>query len=284
LRYKSRSRSLEQIDHKILRHSRAVEETLEGLLSLGRPLRVLEVGFGRGRALAELAWRFRESDVAFFGVDLERTKPITRSEDLRLVAAEFEIVPDGELERFRVPTLDFYDAQDLRFEDETLDLVYTAVTMRFMPRKADFLREVCRVLRPGGRGLLQVGESGWRYPQGPVSGDATVTPYRSRLVLVHGDELIPLPAYLELVGRDRFRLSCASQGRCTILIEKLAPGRLEMCLVKDERLSCPMGVLFTKSDGQPDDGYRSVYRVSDREHAAMLARGLIEPRSGGPAG
>jgi len=281
---RSRSRSLEQIDHKILRHSRVVEETLDELLSLGRPLRVLEVGFGRGRALVELAWTFRASDVEFFGVDLERTRPVTQSEDLRLVAREFDIIPAGELEGFRVPSLDFYDAQDLRFEDETFDLVYTAVTMRFMPRKADFLREVCRVLRPGGRALLHVGESGWRYPQGPVSGDATVTPYRSRLVLVHGGELIPLPAYLELVGGTRFRLRCARTGRCTILVEKLAPGRLEMDLVKDEKLSCPMEALpFTESDGQPDDGYRSVYRISDREHAAMLERGLIERISERPA-
>src|SRR5262249_40130835 len=115
-------------------------------------------------------------------------------------------------------------------------------------------------------------------------GDATVTPYRSRLVLVHDDELIPLPAYLELVGGDRFRLSCASQGRGTILIEKVSPGRLEEDPVQGERLSRPLGALFPTQDGHPDDGYRSVYRVSDREHAAMLSRGLIEPRSGGTAG
>jgi ubiquinone/menaquinone biosynthesis C-methylase UbiE len=50
-----------------------------------------------------------------------------------------------------VPVLDFYDASTLNFDDESMDFVYSAVTIRFMKKKIEFIEEVARVLRPGER-------------------------------------------------------------------------------------------------------------------------------------
>lgn len=46
------------------------------------------------------------------------------------------------------------DARDLTFADKTFDLVYSFHALEHIPRPADALREMCRVLRPGGHFLL----------------------------------------------------------------------------------------------------------------------------------
>jgi tRNA G46 methylase TrmB len=67
-----RLRSLGHINHQ-LRAVGRLEDHVARLVEWqpGR-VEVLEVGFGCGRALLELSRRFRDSDVGFHGVDLNR--------------------------------------------------------------------------------------------------------------------------------------------------------------------------------------------------------------------
>lgn len=84
-------RTLSETSHRILKHSQLIETTLADLLQQRRAASVLEVGFGRGRALLELA-------------------------------------------NFNLPEIFFYDATRLHFDDESLDLIYSVVTVRFINR------------------------------------------------------------------------------------------------------------------------------------------------------
>jgi hypothetical protein len=67
-----RLRSLAHINHH-LRAAGSLEEHISRLLEKqdGR-VEVLEVGFGYGRVLLELSWLFRDREVGFHGVDLNR--------------------------------------------------------------------------------------------------------------------------------------------------------------------------------------------------------------------
>jgi len=80
-----RTRSLADIEH-LLRAAGGVESAVTGLLERRAPIDVLEVGFGHGRALLELAWRLRDREVTFHGVDIGYKSPVQAREDLRGVA------------------------------------------------------------------------------------------------------------------------------------------------------------------------------------------------------
>jgi SAM-dependent methyltransferase len=256
-----RTRSLESIE-ELLEAAGGVEAAIRKLLDVRSPVDVLEVGFGHGRALLELAWRLRDSDVRFHGVDAGYKSPIQRPEDLRGVARTYGIVPEEELERLELPSIAFYDATELRFPDESLDLVFSAVTIRFMPDKARHIEEACRVLRPGGRAILHIGEANWNYPWGKTTDDRVLTPYTSRFVLKHGDDLVPLPDYLELFEGDVFRFGLTLSTRCILIVDKLAPGRLALELDRDDDLTMNgRKVPLRNRHGDVRGGIRSVYNV-----------------------
>jgi SAM-dependent methyltransferase len=234
------------------------------------------VGFGHGRALLELAWRLRDRDAVFHGVDIGYKSPIQTRDDLRAVARAHGIVPASELDRFELPFIHLYDATRLHFPDESLDLVFSAVTIRFMRDKALHIEEVCRALRPGGRAILHIGESNWDYPWGRIDDDRVLTPYTNRLVLKHDDELVPLPDYLELFEGDVFRFELTRSTRCILIVDKLASGSLSLDLDYDPELSMNgRKVPLRSSRGEIRGGFRSVYDVKapiyDRLAAARPA-------------
>jgi hypothetical protein len=66
---------------------------IEQQLARGGPVSVLEIGFGWGGALVELAWRFRDAPAQFAGVNPEPELPVERAEDLAVVAEALGIVP-----------------------------------------------------------------------------------------------------------------------------------------------------------------------------------------------
>jgi len=274
---RSRTRSLAEIDHKIVDESRIIEETLTRLVAAGRPLSVLEVGFGWGRALTELAWMFHDHPIEFHGVDIDCKRPVEHNEDLREIARKFGIVPEPALAGFRVPQLHFYDATRLHFADESIDLIYSAVAIRFFERKAEFLEEVCRVLRPGGVALLQMAELDWNYPYGLANDDENITPYLSRMVLMRGTELIPVPAYFSLFEGDTFRFRFTIDSRCSIIIEKFQRGRLTLGLEYNAGLSGPTIGLpsWQRKLGKPKDGFRSVYDIPADMYRALVEQGLL---------
>jgi len=268
-----RMRTLTDIND-IFKAATKLESAISELSETRTKLEVLEVGFGYGLAMLELAWRFRDREITFHGVDM--TKHINKREDLRNIARQFQIIPESELAGFELPHPYFYDATQLHFDDESLDLIYSAVTIRFIRHKAQFLEEVCRVLKPGGRAILHISESNWNYPYGLAADDRILTAYTNRFVLRYGNELIPLPIYAKLFEGDRFRFHFTTNSRCILLLSKLASGRLSLQLDYNEELSMSGRKLpLRNSKGEVRGGFRSVYDVRPELYDDLFKKGLL---------
>src|ERR1051326_9034017 len=139
--YRSRSRSLAQLNRRLRPKGPPIETIIDGMLAEGRTPSVLEIGFGWGRVLIELAERFRSRPVSLRGINRESRPPVERSSDLAAVAKALGLVPPGEIVDLPLPALDFYDATALRLADESVDFVYSAVTIRFVEDKARLIEE-----------------------------------------------------------------------------------------------------------------------------------------------
>jgi SAM-dependent methyltransferase len=269
-----RLRSLAHINHH-LQAVGSLEEHISRLLEKqdGR-VEALEVGFGYGRVLLELSWLFRDCDVGFHGVDLNRY--VDGPEQLRAIARTYGIIPAEELAEARMPALHFYDATRLKFADESFDFVYSAITVRFMRDKALFIEEVSRVLRQGGTAILHIGESNWDYPHGLASDDRVLTPFTSRLVLRHDRELIPLADYLQLFAAGPFAFRLTPESRCILLLDKLGSGSLSLGLRLNEQLSdSGRRVPLRNRHGEVLGGYRTVYDVSPQRYQELVDRGVL---------
>lgn len=251
-----KTRSLAEINHKILKDSRIIETTLSELLSKGKGLKVLEVGFGYGRALLELAWHFRNERVSFYGLN-KKAQPIEKQKDLIVIAKDYGIIPEEYLANFNLPEVFFYDAARLHFDDANIDFVYSAVTVRFIERKAEFLEEVCRVLRPGGVALLDMGEPSWDYPYSRVCHEKMLTPHINRFVLKYGNELIPLPTYLRYFEKDSFEFKFLPNSRCVLKVTKGGLGAVALQLEYNDELSVPMEQFYTNIGANKDIGDRA---------------------------
>ena len=275
---KDKFRSLAHINH----HLRAVgglDEHIHRLLEKQpSPVEVLEVGFGYGRVLLELSRLFRDREVGFHGVDLNRY--VDGPEQLRVIAQTYGIIPAEELLTTRMPALDYYDATRLRFADESMDFVYSVITVRFMHDKALFIEEVSRVLRPGGTAVLHIGEANWDYPHGLASDDRVLTPFTSRMVLRHDRELIPLADYLRLFAGGPFVFRLTPESRCILLLEKLGCGSLSLGLHFNEQLSASGRSLPLRDRyGEVRGGYRTVYDVSPERYQELVDREILQPLS-----
>lgn len=88
-----------------------------------------------GVALLELAWRFRGKNIAFYGVDIEEKPELSSPERIVAFAREHGIIPEQQTDLLNIPNLYFYDASTLAFNDESMDFIYSAVTIRFMRKK-----------------------------------------------------------------------------------------------------------------------------------------------------
>jgi len=268
----AKTRSLESIDQKLFKGSSSLQTTIERLLESRRPISVLEIGCGAGRALMELVVAFRDAPVTFYAINKEPGHPLSSSADLVPVARQYGLDLDGDGAECALPELFFYDATTLHFPDNSIDLIYLSSVARFIANKAQFIEEVCRVLKPGGVALIQMSKSGWDYPAGPARGDLIVTPYPSRLVLTYGCELVPLPQYLKQFAKDGFEFEFISAPACVIRVTKHRAGTLDLGLEYDPLRSVPMTMLAYGADDlrEARGGFRSVYRVSDAGYRAML--------------
>ena len=279
----SRNRNVETID-QIFRATGGPAEFIDGLWFENAPFDVLEVGFGWGIALLQLAWRFHGRGIHFHGVDIEPKIELSTPERVVMFACEQGIVPEAQASELNPPRFSFYDATTLEFDDECMDFVFSAVTIRFMADKIAFIQEVARVLRPNGQALLHIGESHWSYPHSRVTDAPLLTPFTSRLILKHGDELIPLPAYFRLFENDRFSFRFTEQSRCILIMSKHKSGRLDLGLALNDGLTMSgRSVPLVNRKGEVRGGMRSVYDVSDAAYREAVRRGLI-PRGGGELG
>jgi ubiquinone/menaquinone biosynthesis C-methylase UbiE len=101
-------------------------------------LRVLEIGCGLGTDGAQ----FAEAGAEYTGVDLTEAS-------IELARKKFEFA--GLRGEFRVA-----DAEDLDFADDSFDLVYSHGVLHHTPDTALAVREIHRVLKPGGRAMVML--------------------------------------------------------------------------------------------------------------------------------
>ncbi len=103
-----------------------------------RGLKVLEIGCGLGTDGAQ----FAEAGADYTGVDLTDAA-------VELARKRFEL--------FNLPgTFKTADAENLNFEDESFDLVYSHGVLHHTPETRKAIEEVHRVLRPGGRTMVML--------------------------------------------------------------------------------------------------------------------------------
>jgi len=98
--------------------------------------RILEVGYGHGRTLAAAAQR--APDAWFSGIDLS-------SDAARVTARRCRMLPAERLD------LRVGDSAAMPWVDGSFDKVFSVHTIYFWSEPSQHLREMCRVLRPGGR-------------------------------------------------------------------------------------------------------------------------------------
>jgi SAM-dependent methyltransferase len=241
----ARDRPLEKVN-------RLLGVSLEDLV--GDP--ILEIGFGFGRVLLELALKF--PDLNFFGIDATSTGPVLSSEDLAWTHAEYDLA--GELPT-RLPDLGFYTLSPrpdtpgvakgvgrIRFPDETFQLIYSAVAIRFVADKAWLLEEVCRVLKVGGRAILHFDSQGWENQE------------FTRFVIRDGPTAIPVFEYLQSRAAG-FELRLSNSDHCVLEITREREGELNLGLEFDYQHSLEKDEMPVTADGQSIGGRRSAYRV-----------------------
>ena len=103
-----------------------------------RGLKVLEIGCGLGTDGAQ----FAKAGANYTGIDLTEAA-------VELARKRFEMFDlPGE---FRTA-----DAENLNFPDESFDLVYSHGVLHHTPDTAKAIREIHRVLRPGGRAVVML--------------------------------------------------------------------------------------------------------------------------------
>jgi SAM-dependent methyltransferase len=103
-----------------------------------RGLKVLEIGCGLGTDGAQ----FAEAGADYTGVDLTEAA-------VDLARKRFELFDlQG---KFQIA-----DAESLDFEDESFDLVYSHGVLHHTPETGKAIREIHRILRPGGRAVVML--------------------------------------------------------------------------------------------------------------------------------
>ena len=140
---------------------RAIREAV-GLLAIRPGLTVLEAGCGDG-AVIPLLLEAAGSSGRVVGVDT----------DLEAVAAAR--VTYGDLISAGRVGIQVADLQDLPFDDGSFDAVWMSSVLHHVEQPARAIRELARVLRPGGRLAVLDGDNGGSFPFVPWRLDLEIT-------------------------------------------------------------------------------------------------------------
>lgn len=121
-----------------------------GHVTIQRGFKVLDVGCGGGRTVEKLAGVAAEGVV--YGIDYaDGSIAVSRAHNAKLIEAARVVIQKASVSQ-------------LPFPDETFDLVTAIETQYYWPNLAEDMREILRVLKPGGR-LVVIAEmyKGGRY-------------------------------------------------------------------------------------------------------------------------
>jgi SAM-dependent methyltransferase len=184
---------------------------IDARLAGQRVVRVLELGCGYAIALLDLVARYG-SRVETSGINLREENG--QDEILHREAKARRIEVDAQVNA--LPSIVHGDvAQGLPFADGTFDLVVSQVAWRYFRNKIGVLREVVRVLRADGLGLIDADEF-----------DAKLPPEYGRLVEIWDDgRLVTFGDYLLRHGAEFAPArdgTCVRLGKCEALGEDLA--------------------------------------------------------------
>jgi SAM-dependent methyltransferase len=218
-------------------------------------VRVLEIGCGEGRALMELRRRFPA--IELHGINLRPWPAMRGQASLRRTGTYYKIFTRRELADLTLPSVHFYDATRLRFEDATLDLIISQRAIHYFERKDTVIEEAWRTLRPGGLALLQIDE------RRPVMPDFFVgdTP---RFIVYDGGRPVPLARHLAAIRARGFGVALYHEDRAGFRLSSV-------CMSKSSAAPLSLGLAFDadssitlEQPGKPREvywGFRSVYRV-----------------------
>lgn len=108
--------------------------------------RVLEIGVGVGTDLVQ----FAKNGARVSGIDLTPNAVATTGQHLAAYGLEADYLDTG-------------DAENLPFDDETFDVVYSFGVLHHTPDTAKAIREVHRVLKPEGRAIIMLYSRGFKH-------------------------------------------------------------------------------------------------------------------------
>ncbi len=234
-----------------------VEETLRD--ATGDPVRVVEIGCGEGKLLLDLLKRFPRLEA--HGINLRPWPAMTGRDSFRDAALRYGVFTRDQLESIELPHAWFHDAEELRFDDASVDLVVSQVAIPYVRRKDRLLEETWRVLRPGGRALLHLDT------RAPAAPDFLRVPTPRFVVYRDGArvDVETLLAERRDAGLDvRYEETAPEEkhGRVRALVrfEKNVDLPLALGLTLDESSSIPLHPLKPKSGPNPTFfGHRSVF-------------------------
>lgn len=128
-----------------------IEKIVSKLLKKKKKIRIFESGCGYGKVMMELSKKFG-SQVEIVGMNLK--KGHGDKEKMISFALSEGIVTKDELNKMKIPKIIFGDAgEKIPFKTDSIDLVYSQVSIYLYKDKAHFLEEVARVLTKDGIGI-----------------------------------------------------------------------------------------------------------------------------------
>jgi len=108
--------------------------------------KVLEIGVGVGTDLVQYA----KNRARVYGVDLTEDAIEITKQNFKLKGLEFDI-------------LKTCDAENLSFEDNFFDLVYSFGVLHHTPNTDKAIKEIHRVLKPSGKAIVMLYARGWKH-------------------------------------------------------------------------------------------------------------------------
>ena len=118
----------------------AINDFMKELLSLNENDHVLEIGFGTGKLIFEMANRMDKGLIE--GIDLSDTMAaIAEKKNKKYIAEGKVIIRQG-------------DFEETTYNDNNFDKICSANTVYFWPHPDNCIKNILRILKPGGKLIL----------------------------------------------------------------------------------------------------------------------------------